>query len=141
MTIRSTILANLSNPNRAYIVLLGGMLLVFREFLHPGRVLPGLVGALFASGAVYGLLEAGCTWYGVSLVAVAVALTAAQFRVESNWLAAVSAAVFALGSWLLVAPPRQISWPAALLGLPFMLVANYLVRAAGRARRGKRQFD
>ena len=141
MTIRNTILANLSDPNRAYVILLGGMLLVFREFLHPGRVLPGLVGALCASGAVYGLSQAGCTWYGLSLIVLAIGLVGAQFRSESNLLAALSAVVFPVGSWLLVTPPRQISWPAALLGLPFILVANYLVRAAGRARRSKRQID
>ena len=141
MTVRSTLLANLSEPNRAYIVLLGGMLLVFREFVRPGWVLPGVFGAVFAGTAIYGLAQSPWTWYGVVLVLAALVLLAGQIRRESNLLAAVAALSFAAGSWLLVPLPRRISMGAAALGVPFLLLTVYLVRAASRARRAKRSAN
>ena len=141
MTVRSTILANLSEPNRAYVVLLGGMLLIFREFVRPGRVLPGVFGAVFAGSAIYGLAQSPWTWHGIVLVASALVLLAGQIRRESNLLAAVAAVAFAAGSWLVVPPPRRISMITAALGVPFLLLTAYLVRAAVRARRAKLSAD
>lgn len=141
MTIRSTILANLADPNRAYIVLLGGMLLVFREFLRPGRVLPGVFGAVFVCAAIYALSRAPWTPAGVVLISAGVALVLLQARRESNVLAGAASLAFAAGSWLLVAGPAAMSLPVALLGIPFTLLSVYLVRGAARARRAKRAAD
>jgi membrane-bound serine protease (ClpP class) len=136
---RAQILANLSEPNRAYIVLLLGILLVYREFLRPGRVLPGVLGAVFSIGAAYGLAQSDWTWYGIALMSASLVLVVLYARDGGIVWIIGAAALFAAGSVVLIRTPYRIAPGLGALGFVFVLATGYLGRAARAGRAAKRR--
>jgi membrane-bound serine protease (ClpP class) len=135
--IRSAILATLAEPNYAYLVLIGGTLLVYREVLFPGRVLPGVTGAVMVTTAVHGLAQSPWNWRGGSLLVASLILLGMHIRRQSKWTSVVAAGLFVLGSAHLI-QPHGIHPAVALLGFPVLLLLAYSLRIASRARVGKR---
>jgi len=67
LTIRERIVSAMLLPERAFVALAAGMLLIFAEFCFPGTVLPGALGGVIAMTALYGGIEPADVWHPSAL--------------------------------------------------------------------------
>ncbi len=61
----------ISNPNIAYILLSLAVIALILEFIHPGAILPGVVGAISLILAFYSLAVLEASWAGVFFIILA----------------------------------------------------------------------
>lgn len=135
---RHTLLAGLSDPNRAFLVLLAGMILVYRECVRPGRILPGVAGAVFVVIAIYALFQHPWSWTGAILLLAGMGFVVLQSVRVWFWLPAIAAAAcLTCGAMQLVIVP-SIRPLFAAAAIPFTALSVWLLRAAVRARKNKR---
>ena len=137
--VRNALLTLVASPDRAVLTLAIGMLFISKEFLRPGRVVPGVVGAVLAAISLWALAGYGLTAKGCAAAVVGLLLLVLQgFRF--GWLlAAVATGALVLGTkWLVARPP--VSWKAAAAMIPVSLILAFLIQTAVRARRNKTQF-
>lgn len=134
---RAAILASLADPNRAWIAILVGIVLIFRELVKPGRVLPGMFGALAVCTGGYSLFQHPWSPLAAAMIAAGIALLVIQgFWPPYYWIPAVAAAILiTVGAHWLTDPP--IAWAPAAAALPLSGVTAFFVRTAIRARRNK----
>ncbi len=90
---RTRFLAVITSPTIAYLLLLGGMFGLLLEALHPGAMLPGIVGGICLLVGLYALQLLPVNYAGLALMALGVALLVAE---------AVNPSVGALGAGGLV---------------------------------------
>jgi hypothetical protein len=79
---RESILASLADPNRAWIVILVGIVLIYRELVKPGRVLPGMFGALGICAGGYSLFQH--PWNPLAAGMIGAALDSSDRRGDSD---------------------------------------------------------
>ncbi len=90
---RTRFLVVITNPTIAYLLLLGGIFGLLLEALHPGAMLPGIVGGICLLVGLYALQLLPVNYAGLALMALGVALLVAE---------AVNPSVGALGAGGLV---------------------------------------
>jgi membrane-bound serine protease (ClpP class) len=90
---RTRFLAIVTSPTIAYLLLLGGIFGLLLEALHPGAMLPGIVGGICLLVGLYALQLLPVNYAGLALMALGVALLVAE---------AVNPSVGALGAGGLV---------------------------------------
>ena len=90
---RTRFLAVITNPTTAYLLLLGGIFGLLLEALHPGAMLPGIVGGICLLVGLYALQLLPVNYAGLALMALGVGLLVAE---------AVNPSVGALGAGGLV---------------------------------------
>jgi membrane-bound serine protease (ClpP class) len=78
---RTRLLALLTNPNVAFILMLIGVYGLIFEFLNPGAVVPGLVGAISLLVALYALAFLPINYAGAALLLFGVALMIAEAHI------------------------------------------------------------
>jgi membrane-bound serine protease (ClpP class) len=78
---RTRLLALLTNPNVAFILMLIGVYGLIFEFLNPGAVAPGLVGAISLLVALYALAFLPINYAGAALLLFGVALMIAEAHI------------------------------------------------------------
>jgi membrane-bound serine protease (ClpP class) len=146
MTLPERILHTVADPNIAFLLLGIASLGLTLELLHPGAIVPGVVGitALLVALAALGTLPTN--WAGIALIALAVALVVADaFAAGLGLLAVGGLAMFVVGGLLLFSPWEPVS-PAmpdvrldpVLLTITAGVVATMVAlvgRAAARAQR------
>ena len=133
---RHTILSALASPDRAWIVILAGVVMIYREFMAPGRVLPGVFGAVAVTVGVYALSQHRWHMEAVGLILAGVALVVVQGVRRWYWLPSVlAAALVGMGARLLTDPP--ISFAPAAAAVPLTIVSGILLYTALAARRRK----
>jgi membrane-bound serine protease (ClpP class) len=134
---RSTILAALASPDRAWIVLLAGTVMIYREFMAPGRVLPGVFGGVAVCVGGYALSQHPWRPEALAMMVAGAVLVILQGFRRWYWIpAALAAALVTMGARRLTDPP--ISLGPALLAIPLCLVSGFLLHIALAARRRKR---
>lgn len=133
---RNSLMNALENPDRAWIVFLIGMILVYRECSAPGRVLPGVLGAVGVCISVYSLFQH--PWHAEALIAILVGaglLIVQVFRWYS-WIPGAAAAILiTLGVNRLTDP--SISPLLSGLSIPLSGITIFLLRTGLMARRNK----
>jgi len=140
MSVRQKILALLSDPNIAYLLLLLGMYGIFFELTSPGAIFPGVIGGISIILALYALQALPVNYAGLLLILLALALFIAEIKVTSHGLLTMGGLVsMVLGSLMLIntdAPFLRISLsiiiPAALLTAAFF---TFLLTLALKAQR------
>ena len=138
---RARVLAVITNPNIAYILLMVGIYGLFFEFMSPGAVGPGAIGAVSLVVGLFALNMLPVDYAGAALMVLGVGLLIAEALAPGLGIFGVAGALaLAIGSMLLIrdAPGYRLS-PLVVtatvgLSLAFFLVA---VRAALRAARGQ----
>ncbi|UNK50121.1 nodulation protein NfeD [Lysobacter sp. S4-A87] len=90
---RARLLAVLTEPTVAYLLLLIGLYGLVFEGYSPGAILPGMVGAICLLLAAYGLQVLPVNYAGVALIVVGVALIAIEFAMPSVGAAGVGGVV------------------------------------------------
>ena len=81
---RDSILTALRDPTRAWIVILIGLVLIYREFTAPGRVLPGVFGGVAACVGVYSLFRH--PWHGEALGMIGAGVALIIIQAFGKWL-------------------------------------------------------
>jgi membrane-bound serine protease (ClpP class) len=137
---RVQILAAITNPNIAYLLLLLGIYGLIFEFINPGAVAPGVVGGIALLVGLYALNVLPINFAGVALLLLGIALMVAEAFLPSFGIVGIGGIIaFAIGSLLMFdtdVPGFSLSWPAVALGTgvtaAFFLIA---IAAAWRAHR------
>ena len=110
---RSKLLATITNPNIAYLLLLAGIYGILFEFFSPGAVLPGVIGGISLLIAAYALNLLPINYAGVGLLLLGVAMMVGEAFAPSGALAVGGVVAFAVGSLFLFsgdAPGFELSW-------------------------------
>ncbi len=131
---RQGILAAISNPNIAYILLLIGLAGLYFEFSTPGAILPGIIGGISLLLAFFGLSTLPVNYTGVLLILFSIILFIAEIKIMSYGMLTVGGVIsMALGSFLLfdTAEPAlrvslQVWMPAVVVTSAFFIVVIWL---------------
>jgi membrane-bound serine protease (ClpP class) len=100
---RNRLLAVITNPNIAYILMLIGIYGLILEFYHPGAVAPGTVGAICLLLALYAFQVLPVNYAGLSLIILGVGLMIAEaFASSFGVLGLGGVAAFVIGSVILM---------------------------------------
>jgi len=99
---RTELLMFVTNPNVAFILLLIGVYGLIFEFLNPGAVAPGLIGAISLLVALYALAFVPINYAGAALVILGVALMVAEAHIGAFGALGVGGiAAFIIGSLMM----------------------------------------
>jgi membrane-bound serine protease (ClpP class) len=138
---RSELLAIISNPNVAYILMLVGIYGLIYEFANPGAILPGTTGAISLLLALYAFHVLPVNYAGVALILLGLALMVAEAFVPSFGALGVGGVVaFVFGSLILI----DTELPGYGISLPLILTlavasALLLVLVVGMALESRRR--
>jgi membrane-bound serine protease (ClpP class) len=137
---RTELLAVISNPNVAYILLLIGIYGLFFELANPGFMVPGVIGTICLLLALYSMQVLPVSYAGLGLLLLGVAFMIAELFVPSFGALGIGGIVaFVVGSVILFdtdSPSYQVSFSViaavALLTVAFFFIA---VRAVVKAHK------
>jgi membrane-bound serine protease (ClpP class) len=102
---RSKLLAVITNPNVAYILMLLGIYGLFFELYNPGAIIPGIVGAICLVLALYAFHVLPVNFAGVALILIGVALIVTELFLPSFGALGIGGVVaFIIGSIILMDP-------------------------------------
>jgi membrane-bound serine protease (ClpP class) len=111
---RAELLALITNPNVAYILMLIGIYGIILEFYNPGMVFPGVTGAISLLLALYAFQVLPVNYAGLALMGLGLALMVSEMLVASFGALGIGGVVaFVVGSIMLMdtdAPGFGISW-------------------------------
>ncbi len=100
-------LSAIAHPNIAYLLLTLGALGLYFELMHPGAVLPGVVGAIGLILAFFALSVLPVDYAGLGLLLLALILFIAEIKVTSYGLLTVAGLIsLVLGSLMLFDSPE-----------------------------------
>ena len=139
---RTELLAVITNPNVAFILMLLGIYGLLFEFLNPGAVAPGLIGGLSLLVALYALNLLPINYAGAALVLLGIGLMVAEAHIGSLGLIGIAGVVaFVIGAIMMFpsgAPGLTLSRPllagTAVASVAFfLLILGMLLRSRHRA--------
>lgn len=113
---RSRLLAVITNPSLALILMTIGFYGLIFEFMHPGAVYPGTIGAISLLLGLYALSVLPVNYAGLGLVLLGLALMIAEAFTPTAGAAAIGGVIaFVLGATILIdteAPGFAVPWSA-----------------------------
>ena len=133
----SRVLAVLSDPNIALILLLIGIYGLIFEFANPGSIGPGVVGVICLVLGLYALNQLPLNYAGLALVLLGLAFMVAEAVTPTFGVLGIGGIIaFIIGAGMLVdteTPAFQLSWwtigsLAAVSGGTLILLLGYLLR-------------
>jgi membrane-bound serine protease (ClpP class) len=135
MGLRYRLLAVISNPNIAYILMLIGLAGIFFELSSPGAILPGVIGGISLILAFFAFQTLPVNYAGIALIILAVILFIAEVKIQSFGLLTVGGLIsLVLGSILLfrnqdiyMRVSLGVILPVTLLFAAFFVATLYLV--------------
>jgi membrane-bound serine protease (ClpP class) len=139
---RTELLAIITNPNVALILMMIGIYGLFFEFLNPGAVAPGLIGGISLLVALYALNLLPINYAGAALVLLGIALMVAEVHIGSFGAIGVGGIVaFVIGAIMMFpadVPGVGLSMPlVAIIAVAtfgfFTLMVGLLLRSRRRA--------
>jgi membrane-bound serine protease (ClpP class) len=138
---RTELLAIATNPNVAFILMLIGVYGLLFEFLNPGAVAPGLIGAISLLVALYALHLLPINYAGAALVLLGIGLMIAEAHIGVFGVIGVGGIIaFVIGAIMMfpsATPGFELS-PAVIAGAVivtaslFLLVLSMLLRSRKR---------
>src|SRR5690242_14201338 len=113
---RDRFLALISDPNVAYLLMMGGILF---ELSNPGSILPGIIGGICLILAFFAFQSLPVNWAGLLLLLFGVVLLVAEIKVVSHGVLAIGGVIWMLlGSIMLYDSPDltgiRLSWAVIL---------------------------
>lgn len=134
MSLKQKIVSTISQPNVAYILLLIGMLGLFLEYVHPGTLVPGIVGGICII-LFFVVQNLPINYVGVALILLAVIFFIAEIFVTSFGLLTIGGIIsFVIGAILLFDTPtstvtvsRSVIYPTVAVFAAAFLGAGLLV--------------
>ncbi len=139
---RTQLLAVITNPNVALIFMMIGIYGLIFEFMNPGALVPGTIGAICLLVGLYSLAVLPVSYAGAALMLLGMALLVAEAFAPSFGIMGIGGAVaFVLGGAILFDPEipgMEVGWSMlAGLGatsLALSLLVAYLAAASHRRR-------
>ena len=121
MGLRHRVLAAVSNPTIAYILLMIGMYGIYFELASPGAVFPGIVGGICLLLGFYALQTLSANFVGVLLILLSLILFFAELKIQSHGALAIGGLVAMIFGGIMlfhdsIDPFLRIAW-SALLGM------------------------
>ena len=111
---RTRLLATITNPNVALILMMIGTYGLIFEFMNPGAFLPGTLGAICLLLALYAFAALPVNYAGLALILLGIGMLVAEAFLFSHGILGTGGVVaFALGAAMLIdtdAPDFRISW-------------------------------
>jgi membrane-bound serine protease (ClpP class) len=137
---RTELLALITNPNVAYLLMLIGIYGLLLEGYNPGAIVPGVVGAICLLLALFAFQVLSVNYAGLALIALGVVLIVAESFVPSFGALGLGGVIaFVIGSVMLLdseVPGFSIAWQLiAAMATAGALVLLAIVSFAVRARR------
>lgn len=137
---RSRALGVITNPNLALILMMVGVYGLLFEFMNPGALVPGVVGAISLLLGLYALSALPLDYAGAALMLLGLGLLVAEAFAPSFGILGLGGVVaFVLGASLLIdteAPGYALSLPlVAGIALSALAMTLLVVRLALRSRR------
>lgn len=136
---RSKLLAIITDPNIAYLLMLIGFYGIFFELANPGYILPGVVGAICLLLALFAFQVLPINYAGLALILLGIAFMVAEAFVASFGALGIGGLVaFIVGSIILIdtdAPGFGIS--PALIGGVALTSALFFILIAGMALKSR----
>ena len=123
MGYRERILAALSNPNIAYILMMIGLVGLYFELAHPGAIFPGVIGGICLILSFFAFRTLPVNYAGILLILLGVFLFIAEIKVASYGLLTVGGVIsLALGSIMLFDAPVPYLRASLSVIIPTVLV-------------------
>jgi len=139
---RQRLLALISDPNVAYILMLLGFYGLLFELQNPGAILPGVVGGISLILAFFALSTLPVNYAGIALILLAIVFFLAEIKVHSHGMLAAGGVIsLVLGSLLLFQTPGhgpQLSW-AVIAGATLSTAAFFLIVVGAGLRAQRRR--
>lgn len=138
---QTELLAILTNPNVAFMLLLAGAYGLIFEFYQPGTIGPGVVGVICLVLGLYALNLLPLNYTGLALIGVGIVCMAAEAMLPSFGILGVGGLVaFVLGAIFMFEtdlPAYRLSWPmiagtTVVSGGLLVFVLGYALRAQRR---------
>lgn len=139
---RTNVLAVITNPSVAYILILVGIYALIFEFMNPGLVAPGVVGAIALLIALYALHLLPVNYAGLALIVLGIGLmTAEAFLPAFGSLGIGGLIAFVLGSIMLIEDTELPGFeiPYALIGGVAAASAGLLIFVLGMLARTRKR--
>src|SRR5690606_5726993 len=112
---RTKLLAAITNPNVALILMMIGIYGLIFEFMNPGALYPGTIGAISLLVGLYALAVLPVNYAGLGLIVLGIALMIAEAFTPTFGVLGVGGAIaFVLGATILIdtdVPAFEVSWP------------------------------
>ena len=125
---RTRVLGVITNPTVAYLMILVGIYALIFEFMNPGMILPGVVGAIALLLALYALHLLPVNYAGLALMILGIAFMAAEAFLPAFGALGVGGLIaFVLGSIMLIDDDTTL--PA--FDIPYALIGGVAVASAG----------
>lgn len=138
---RTQLMALITDPNIAFLLMLVGIYGIVFEFAAPGTLVPGTIGGICLLLAAYALNLLPINYAGVALVVLGIALMIAEVHIGSFGVVGIAGVVsFAIGSFMMFnsgIPGFELSFgviaaATAATGAFFLLVLGLLLRSHKR---------
>jgi membrane-bound serine protease (ClpP class) len=139
---RTQVLGVITNPSIAYLLILVGIYALIFEFMNPGLVLPGVVGAISLLIALYALHLLPVNYAGLALIVLGIGFMVAEaFLPAFGSLGIGGLIAFVLGSIILIDTDNMPGFeiPYALIGGVTAASAAFLFLVVGLAVRNRRR--
>lgn len=139
---RTRILSAITAPNVALILMLIGIYGLIFEFMNPGALYPGTIGAISLLLGLYALAALPVNFAGVGLILLGLALIVGEaFSPSFGVLGIAGAVAIAIGAMIMFdsdIPEFRVSWAAAAgFGLASVGVVLIMARVALTSRRAR----
>jgi len=138
---RTRVLSVITNPSVAYLMILVGIYALVFEFMNPGVVLPGVVGAICVLVALYAFHLLPVNYAGLALIVLGIAFMVAEAFLPAYGSLGIGGLIaFVLGSVILIdsdLPGFEI--PYGLIGGVAAASGLFLVFVIGMIVRGRRR--
>jgi membrane-bound serine protease (ClpP class) len=122
---RTKVLAVITNPSVAYLMILLGIYALIFEFSNPGLILPGVVGAICILIAMYAFQLLPVNYAGLALLLLGIAFMVAEVWVAAHGALAIGGLVaFVIGSIML------LDTEVPQFEIPYTLIAGVTVGSA-----------
>jgi len=138
---RGRLLAVISEPSLVLMLLMLGVYGLLFEFMNPGFVLPGVIGAVALLLALWGLQMLPVNYAGVGLILLGIVFFVAEAFVPSYGALGIGGvAAFAFGALLLIdSDTPGFGIPLTLIGTLTLVSAAFVIGVAGMAARARRR--
>jgi membrane-bound serine protease (ClpP class) len=138
---RTKVLAVITNPSVAYLLVLLGVYALVFEFSNPGLILPGVVGAISLLIAMYAFQMLPVNYAGLALLVLGIGFMVAELWVTSHGALAVGGLVgFVIGSIMLLdTDVPQFEIPYSLIAGVTVASAAFLFLMVGMLLRNRRR--
>jgi membrane-bound serine protease (ClpP class) len=140
---RTKVLGVITNPSVAYLLILVGIYALIFEFMNPGLVLPGVVGAIALLTAAYALHLLPVNYAGLALMVLGIGFMIAEaFLPAFGSLGVGGLVAFVLGSIMLIDEPAELPGfdiPYALIGGVAAASAGFLVFVLGALAKSRKR--